>query len=406
MGARVEAMFARFAGSQPSASVPDGWAEELEALIAPSCTLQARLGSLVRDVTAESDQLTTEQFSVLDNLARNRRVLVTGAAGTGKTMLALEKARRLTRSGAHTLLTCFNRPLADHLARSAADMLPGLVVHNFHQLCYLWARRNGFDGLDPDSPEVRELNREKILGSEYFDKTLPEAFLASLAANDERFDAIVIDEAQDFSAPMQSALRKALRNSRSGFLFAFQDEGQGIFQGRRGWNRKGILEYHLSKNMRNSRQIHAVAKRLNPNDDSDSAGPEGTAPEFIAVPDATTAASEIAKRIRKLTTSDGVGLSQVAVLTAGRREISALAPEGSLGGFAVTQDPFGRAGTLYLDRISRFKGLERDVVILTGLGNPPAHNRADALLYVGASRARSHLIVVDVPEVLARFDTT
>jgi superfamily I DNA/RNA helicase len=163
------------------------------------------------------------------------------------------------------------------------------------------------------------------------------------------------------------------------------------------------MEYHLSKNMRNSRQIHAVAKRLNLDDDANPAGPEGTAPEFIAVADAGSAAAEIEMRVRKLATSDGVGLSQIAVLTAGRRQIAALAPGGRLGGFAVTQDPFGAAGALYLDRISRFKGLERDVVILTGLGSPPAHNRAEPLLYVAASRARSHLIVVDEPEVLARF---
>ena len=402
LGARVEGMFAKYALSKRTVAFPEGWAGELEALIAPSCNLPIRLGNVVRGTTAQSDQLTTEQFSVLDNLVRNRRVLVTGAAGTGKTMLALEKARRLAHSGARTLLTCFNRPLADSLARSAADV-PHLVVHNFHQLCYLWARRNGFEGPDPDSPEVREPDREKSLDSEYFDKTLPRAFVASLAKTSERFDALVIDEAQDFSMLMQKALLKSSKKPRSGYLFAFQDEGQGIFEGRRGWDRRGLMEYHLARNMRNSRKIHEVAKRLNPDDDASPAGPEGIEPEFIPVADAASAASEIELRIRKLATSDGVGLSQIAVLTAGRRQVMKLAPAGHLGGFAVTQDPFGPPGTLYLDRISRFKGLERDVVILTGLADPPSHNRAEPLLYVGASRARSHLIIVDVPEVLARF---
>ncbi len=404
LGARVEGMFAKYAGSKPAGAIPDGWAEQLEALIAPSCNLPIRLGSVVRGATAQIDQLTTEQFSVLDNLVRNRRVLVTGAAGTGKTMLALEKARRLAHSGARTLLTCFNRPLADYLARSAADV-PNLVVHNFHQLCYLWARRNGFEGPDPDSPEVREPDREKSLGSEYFDKTLPRAFIASLARTSERFDALVIDEAQDFSPLMQKALLKSSRKPRSGYLFAFQDEGQGIFEGRGGWDRRGLTDYHLKKNMRNSRRIHEVAKRLNADDDAIPAGPEGIEPEFIAVADAASAASQIEGRIRKLATSDGVSLSQIAVLTAGRTQVMRLAPSGHLGGFEVTQDPFGPPGALYLDRISRFKGLERDVVILTGLADPPPHNRAEPLLYVGASRARSHLIIVDTPEVLARFST-
>ncbi len=402
LGAWIERLFESVDGGDAARTLPENWASTLEALIAPSVDLPMRLGLVVHATTEASDRLTAEQFSVLDNLARTRRVLVTGSAGTGKTVLALEKARRLAGAGVHTLLTCFNRPLADHLARCTDDV-PGLVVHNFHQLCYQWARRDGFNGPDPDSSEVRDPEREKQLGSAYFDRTLPAAFVASLATHDERFDALVVDEAQDFSRPMQLALLKALRIRRSGYVFAFQDEGQGIFAGRRGWDHAGFMEYHLTKNMRNSRNIYEVVKRLYPADDATPTGHEGSTPEFIPVEDSAGAVREIEARVRALATADGVGLSQIAVLTAGRSELAAIAPGGRLGGFQVTQDPNGPAGTLYVDRISRFKGLERDVVILTGLGHPPAHNRAEPLLYVGASRARSHLIVVDAPTVISRF---
>ncbi len=403
LGARIDRMFTRVSGAGLDAgTLPAHWARELEDLVAPSCSFSVRLGSVVREVTAAGDQLTAGQFTVLDALARNRRVLVTGSAGTGKTVLAVEKARRLARTGARTLLTCFNRPLADHLAAALAGE-PNLVVHNFHQLCWRWARRNGFDGVDPDSPEVRDPAREATLDGKYFDVALPAAFVAALAATDERFDAVVVDEAQDFSPIMQRALLKSLRSPRRGFVFAFQDQGQGIFAGRTGWRCSGYVEFHLGRNLRNSRNIHGVARRLNPDDDATPTGPEGPEPEYIEVTDLASAARRIEERIRVLTTTDGIGLSRIAVLTAGRGEIATLAPDGRLGGFRTRQDPQGAAGALYLDRISRFKGLERDVVILTGLGRPPEHNRAEPLLYVAASRARSHLIVVDVPEVLARF---
>ncbi|MCC6349570.1 MAG: NERD domain-containing protein/DEAD/DEAH box helicase [Candidatus Eisenbacteria bacterium] len=402
LGARVESMFVRWTGSRSLEPVPSTWPSELEALIAPSCTLPVRLGGRLREASAESNRLTEEQFAVLDGLARNHRVLVTGAAGTGKTMLAVEKARRLCRAGLRTLLTCFNRPLADLLGRDTAD-LPELVVHNFHQLCYRRALRDGFTGPDPDSDEVRDPARERLLGSEYFDRMLPEAFRRSLAGQDGRFDAIVVDEGQDFSADMQRALIHALREQEAGYLFVFQDEGQSIFGGREGWDHTGMMEFHLSRNLRNSREIHSVLKRLNPSDDSNSAGPGGPPPEFIEVGDSRAAVSAIEDRVRTLTANEGVALRQLAVLTAGRHQLAELAPEGRLGGFATTQDPFGPPGTLYLDRVSRFKGLERDVVILTGLSHPPAHNRTDPLLYVAGSRARAHLIVIDAPAVLARF---
>ena len=180
----------------------------------------------------------------------------------------------------------------------------------------------------------------------------------------------------------------------------------GLFEGREGWARGTMPEFHLMENMRNSRRIHELLKQLGPHDDSRSVAPDGHEVERIEAADAETAAIRIEDRIRRLTTAEGVGLSQIGVLTTRREEIAALAPGGRLRGFAVTQDPFGEAGKLYLDRISRFKGLERDVVILTRLGNPPRHNRPQALPYVAASRARMHLIVVDSAEVLERFRLT
>src|SRR5262249_45704755 len=128
LGARIERLMA----ARSDSALPADWASRLESLVAPTFALPARLGGVVRDGGQEGDRLTAEQFTVLDQLARNRRVLVTGSAGTGKTMLALEKARRLARFGANTLLTCFNRPLAEHLARAAAG-ISGLTVLNYHQ---------------------------------------------------------------------------------------------------------------------------------------------------------------------------------------------------------------------------------------------------------------------------------
>jgi Nuclease-related domain len=66
-------------------------------------------------------RLSQDQFRVLDMLAGNRRVAVSGPAGSGKTVLAAEKARRLASEGLRVLFTCFNRPLADHLREALAD---------------------------------------------------------------------------------------------------------------------------------------------------------------------------------------------------------------------------------------------------------------------------------------------
>jgi len=55
-------------------------------------------------------------MTLLDNLAAHNRAAIEGAAGTGKTVLAMEKARRLATTGRRVLLLCFNSPLAQDLA--------------------------------------------------------------------------------------------------------------------------------------------------------------------------------------------------------------------------------------------------------------------------------------------------
>ena len=60
--------------------------------------------------------------------------MVNGGAGTGKTVLAVEKAKRLAEEGFSTLLTCYNVPLSEHLEK-ICEGIPNLQVSGFHKLC-------------------------------------------------------------------------------------------------------------------------------------------------------------------------------------------------------------------------------------------------------------------------------
>ncbi|MCB1315553.1 MAG: NERD domain-containing protein, partial [Leptospiraceae bacterium] len=86
-------------------------------LLAPSFELRRPLAAAVHEATREIITLTREQFRVLDYLSRTPRVIITGAAGTGKSTLALEKARRLSREGFETLLVCVSPALAAFFQR-------------------------------------------------------------------------------------------------------------------------------------------------------------------------------------------------------------------------------------------------------------------------------------------------
>ena len=74
------------------------------------------LSITLQDEEAERIQLTQQQSRLLRALQTHKRASISGAAGTGKTLLALQRARELAADGGRTLFICFNRPLADFLS--------------------------------------------------------------------------------------------------------------------------------------------------------------------------------------------------------------------------------------------------------------------------------------------------
>ena len=81
-------------------------------------------------------EATKSQFKVLSLLRRANRMLICGSAGSGKTFLAVEKARRLgNRRDALILILCFNSRLADWLRETTAD-IPNVDTFTYHSLCY------------------------------------------------------------------------------------------------------------------------------------------------------------------------------------------------------------------------------------------------------------------------------
>jgi hypothetical protein len=160
------------------------------------------------DFVQEQQQLiclTEQQYLILDALNRQRRAAICGCAGSGKTMLAVEKATRLARQGFHVLLTCFNKHLAADL-RARLKPSPNLDIVNFHALCYDLARR----------ADVLPVKRDD---DTFFNRQLPEALMDAADALDIHYDAIVVDEGQDFREDWWIPLQTLLRDPDHGILY-------------------------------------------------------------------------------------------------------------------------------------------------------------------------------------------
>ncbi len=195
---------------------------EAEALLLADCLggrmlPQRDLLAIAADAAASADLLTEAQAAVLGALAALPRVEVRGGAGSGKTWLAVEKARRLAASGQRVGLLCYSRGLAAYLQRRVEPLThrhrPDYAGTLFG-LGEKWGADPGADD-DPD----------------YWENRLPAqmAELAHALPPNQRFDAFVVDEAQDFADSWWPALLAALRDEENGCLYAFADDGQRVF---------------------------------------------------------------------------------------------------------------------------------------------------------------------------------
>src|SRR5690606_2740751 len=86
----------------------------IERVLAPRCRIFSSLEDRISSFRKRADiSLTEEQQRILEETEEDKRKLFLGAAGTGKTFIAMEKARRCAAQGKKVLLTCFNKNLVN-----------------------------------------------------------------------------------------------------------------------------------------------------------------------------------------------------------------------------------------------------------------------------------------------------
>ena len=357
------------------------------------------LSARIEDEERDRVELTDRQALILDMLSRQRKVMVAGGAGTGKTLIAREKAVRSADEGLITLLVCYNRGLADHL-REQCSGVENLEVASFHQLCSRWIARAKVE-LGRDL--MAEVRRDYPGGDDY-DHHQPIALALAIDLLGVQFDAVIVDEAQDFGDEFWMPIEMLLSDHDRGLLYVFLDENQDIY------GRSAAIPIPgdpmvLDRNCRNTNRIHAAAYRYYKGAAVEGPAIAGVDIEILAASDIAKQAKAIGSLITRLIVDERVKPHEIGVLLcdAGVRDASERA-------LAATPIPgsakFGRLegygpGSITVDTVARFKGLERSVIILWGLdGCTPERNRET--LYVGMSRAKSLLFLCGTREACER----
>lgn len=369
----------------------------LIALLAPILEMKSLLATRVGSDSAHILTLTKQQFDLLNKLRRRRKALITGCAGSGKTALAVEKARRLAHDDKmRVLLTCYNARLADALRVEFAH-LPNITVTNFHTLCHDLAREAG---ITVDKPGGME-------DDTYFTDYLPDQMLSAIAKlSEKRYDALIADEGQDFLPSWWIPLEELLVENP--IIYIFYDDNQRLFTEPANFPFQED-PFPLDVNCRNSQTIHKVVRGFYANPDVghiEAKGPSGEKVEVYSYSSREEEEALLAQMLKRLTQEDQVNPRDIAVLTRYTPQRFGWLNR-TIGGVILREQPRGAKHTLCCT-IKSFKGMESPVVILAGLGKlaevedeTEVNESLNSLLYVGASRAVSHLVAL-LPKDTAR----
>jgi hypothetical protein len=359
----------------------------LTALLVPTRKLQPRVAEIFERERRKIDELTQNQFKVLRQLRMHHRAAIVGGAGTGKTMLAMEKAQQLAQSGFRVLYLCFNKHLADWVNQNLKhDLIMAATFHSFVGHARRWAKL--WDASRMDWDEFRDKAPDLLLDAANIIRT-PDSGL-----HDKLFDAIIVDEAQDFEDTWWIALPDLLKDPEHGVFYVFFDNNQRLYTQISNIP-MDTAPFYLDENCRNTQYIHtALLPYAHADGEALCEGPEGRPVETIPAPNKAIAKRELQRVLHRLVNEEGLRAEDIIILTPSSEKRSQWKSDEQLGNFILTWNMDTEMElAIRICTIYRYKGLESAVVILSEL-DQRREEISDQLIYVGLSRARHQAIVI------------
>lgn len=314
-------------------------------------------------------RLLKEQAHILDFMEEQRTAVINGAAGTGKTVIAVEKAQRHALNGEHVLFLCYNKMLRDHLDKTYHH--ENIDFNTIHGYCYSLCQN-----------EINFQKMKKKLEDIYFFGSFP-------------YQHVIIDEGQDFGIEeidddmIKTLKQLVLDHTEHGTFYVFYDKMQLIQ-----YSADDIPTYiqdadckmTLYKNCRNTQKIADTSMSIFPkkkaliNDETrvntmeDSVG-------ISFLDDEASAGSELDAMLSEIKKA---GYKNIVILTPKTEQTSMFAK--LLKNESYQGIPFTTC--------RKFKGLEADAIVMVDVDASLFEEENMLLFYAGASRARFHLDIL------------
>lgn len=350
--------------------------------------------TLMRDITPKlceklkfSEKLlnyeSKEQLHLLRSIENISMATIKGSAGAGKTYMALEKVRMLAkkREIEKILLTCYNLELADWLHAQTSVIREKCDCDGFVRFFERKAKKHGL-----------------LIGYEYgsneYYQQVKDCMLDIINIENLSYDAIIVDEGQQFNDDYWSCIDLMLENSSIKNRYIFYDNYQKLYKETKNNIPKEDESIKLTINIRNTPSIHKFSIELSPElQDVKCNEVVGEPVEYVIYGINPTLNSQLKKILNRLIINEGVSSKDIIILT-GRTgqngDFSKLIENtSSIGKYELVKEyTADGANQIRFTTIQKFRGLEKTVVILTDIHY---HDIAE-LSYLGGSRARAKLI--------------
>jgi ATP:corrinoid adenosyltransferase len=357
----------------------------------PDFALVRPLVNQLDEFDAELIALTEQQVNVSRRLSRNPRTVVQGPAGTGKTIVAMDRARQAVAVGKRVLFLCYNRNLAEHVRKALSDINSrsgegDIETTTLHSYARRFVEKNvKEDDIEHWEELVREATRAAYLKPGF----VP-------------WDLLIVDEMQDLLKPECLDFMDALLNSgfEDGQWHFFMDDSQNIFSGV-GENKareriekcRPAIDF-LDQNCRNTKSISIMVEEYSgivPGKSNDVSGKYRKADLYK---DDSDFCEKLGKVCDSLLIEDNLRSEDVVILSPRALENSILARVQKNLKYQIRKfDPHNsdKIGKINFSTIHAFKGLDSKVVILIDIDSLDEIEN-QRLLYVGMTRARTLLI--------------
>ncbi|MDD5791435.1 MAG: NERD domain-containing protein/DEAD/DEAH box helicase [Erysipelotrichaceae bacterium] len=338
--------------------------------------------------------LTNEQAQCIEQLADNPRALIRGTAGTGKTMLAIEAAKRAIANGERVAFFCYNKMLGEWLKNYFStypeDQRPHFVG-SFHSFMIHLLLAKGIYIQMPNGKSEKD----------FFENELPENTMRVLKKEPVYYDRLIVDEAQDLLTEsyldvMDLCLRDGLQQ---GIWMLFGDFSMQAIYSSDGKNEFDFIEtiqsranfaiFRLTKNCRNTKKIcldieNIVGIKENAAFKDTIDTPAVDHEVYVNMEDQK---SKLISLINNLLDRN-VQPSDIVILSPRTFSDSVVS---KLGGEIIEEYSVDTYGKIRFSTIHAFKGLESSTIIITDIESYDD----EKLIYVGLSRATFDLHILE-----------